>query len=141
MADAARAARPAEACGLLVGRWRDREVVEVTRVIPAANLLAAVPGRFELDPRVRLATEKGLRGTPERIVGHWHSHPGGPPRPSATDAAMIYEADLVWLILAMDAAGRVEAGAYLPDPTGDGFRRLGLRIGRAMADGAALLAM
>ncbi len=127
---AARLAAPAEACGLLVGRRRERSVVEVARVVPAANMLAGVPGRFELDPRVRLATEKALRGTDQAIIGHWHSHPGGSVHPSATDAAMAYEPDLIWLIVAVDGAGRIEAGAYRPVAAGDGFCRLDLRVGR-----------
>ena len=125
--DSARAARPAEACGLLVGRGRGR--LTVTRIVPAANLLAHVPGRFELDPRVRLAVEKECRGSPERVLGHWHSHPGGPASPSAADLAMAYEPDLVWLIVAVAADGTVDANAFRLDPQSAGFRIVTLSIG------------
>lgn len=114
---ATRAAAPAEACGLLVGRGR--RILRVTRLVPAANLLAHVPGRFELDPLVRLRTERECRGGGERVIGHWHSHPDGPARPSATDLAMAYEPDLVWLIAGRNRdlrAWRLEGGSFAPVP-------------------------
>lgn len=119
-----RAAGPAEACGLLVGRGT--RVLTVHRAIPAPNLLAAIPGRFELDPRIRLAVEKECRQGPDRILGHWHSHPGGLPDPSPTDLAMAWEPELAWLILAVAAGGAVTERAWLPDPAAPGFLPLPL---------------
>jgi len=116
----ARAVWPQEACGLLVGRGR--RVLKVARVVPAANLLAEVPGRFELDPAVRLAVEKACRGTDERVLGHWHSHPDGVALPSATDLAMAFEPGLVWLIVAVDATGAPQARAFRTDSKSGGFR-------------------
>ncbi len=113
-----RAAAPAEACGLLVGRGR--RVLSVRRIVPAANLLAATPGRFELDPRLRLAVEKQCRGTRDRIIGHWHSHPGGRAEPSATDLAMAWEPELVWLVVAVAADGAA-AAAFRPTPDATDF--------------------
>ena len=98
LADAAEQAFPTECCGLLVGRGR--RIITVTQLIPAPNLLsAATTDRFELDPRIRFETERALRGTPERIVGHWHSHPNGSAIPSATDLKQAWEPELIWLIL------------------------------------------
>ncbi|CAA7622315.1 M67 family metallopeptidase [Magnetospirillum sp. SS-4] len=100
IADAAEAAFPFECCGLLVGRGQ--RVIEVTRLVPAPNLLAGcAPDRFELDPRVRFATERALRGTAERLVGHWHSHPNGSPLPSPTDLEQAWEPEMIWLIAAV----------------------------------------
>jgi proteasome lid subunit RPN8/RPN11 len=127
----ARAAWPAEACGLLVGRGR--RVLKVARVVPAVNLLADLPGRFELDPAVRLAVEKECRISGERVLGHWHSHPDGRAAPSATDLAMAYEPDLAWLIVGVDAGGAAQAEAFRPDAQSGGFRAVALRVGENSA--------
>jgi len=126
--DGARAAWPAEACGLLIGGGDGRRLV-VDAVLPAANLRADTSDRFELDPRVRLAAEKSCRGTGRRVLGHWHSHPNGRARPSATDLAMAFEPELVWLIVAAtgpDAPCR--SRAFRPDPTAGRFRPIALRV-------------
>ena len=88
MADAAEAAYPAEACGLIIGRGKG-QLVRVTAVVPAPNLLAASGDRFELDPAVRIRVERDLReaGGKDRIIGHYHSHPDGSADPSAADRA------------------------------------------------------
>jgi desampylase len=92
---AARAAMPLEACGLLVGPDADR----VSRVEPAANVAAEPARRFEIDPRQLLALHRSLRGTREWLIGHWHSHPVGPPVPSACDREMAFDPDMVWLLV------------------------------------------
>jgi proteasome lid subunit RPN8/RPN11 len=98
LADAAEEAFPAECCGLLVGTGRRN--ITVTRLIPAPNLLAAeTTDRFELDPRIRFEAERALRGSPERVIGHWHSHPNGSAIPSPTDLDQAWEPELIWLIL------------------------------------------
>lgn len=97
---AARAGYPSEACGLLVGTPG-----RVERMVPAANVAERARDRFEIDPRVRLSVMKELRGTPQRVIGHWHSHPDHPPRPSTTDLAQAYEPALVWVICAVDGQG------------------------------------
>ncbi|SEH33903.1 Mov34/MPN/PAD-1 family protein [Magnetospirillum fulvum] len=114
IAKAAEAAFPAEGCGLLIGRGR--RIVRVSRVIPADNLERERHlDRFELDPAARFAAERTLRGGPERIVGHWHSHPNGSADPSAEDIARAYEPELIWLIVAVAPGpdGRPQAGLRL----------------------------
>ena len=111
---AAAAAYPAEGCGLLAGVAADaaaegsEEVTcwRVTRVVPSCNLLNQ-KDRFEIDPAVRFALMRDLRGGPERLIGHYHSHPDGPACPSATDRAMAFEPELIWVIVAV-ANGRAE---------------------------------
>jgi len=110
IADAAEAAYPGECCGLLVGHGA--RTIHVTRLAPAPNLLRSETGdRFELDPRIRFETERAVRGTAERIVGHWHSHPNGSATPSATDLEQAWEPDLIWLIagVAPNDSGRPQA--------------------------------
>ena len=117
----AEAAFPREACALLVGIDHDDGLIKVQRVVPADNVAAEPERGFEIDPAAHIALLRELRegNAPERIVGHWHSHPNGRPEPSATDAAMVHDPGLVWLISAVDAAGRAQSPrAFRPQPDG-----------------------
>ncbi len=125
--DAAEAAYPAECCGLLAGTGA--RGLRVTRVVPAANLLAAERAdRFEVDPAARLALMRELGDGPERLIGHYHSHPDQPPEPSATDLAMAWEPELVWLITAVCAGQAIATTAHRLDPARGRFRPLRLRV-------------
>ncbi|MDP7549369.1 MAG: M67 family metallopeptidase [Alphaproteobacteria bacterium] len=111
---------PLEACGLLLGR-RNSENLLVSQAVASANLADDPGHRFEIDPGLRLRLQKAARKGGDEILGHYHSHPDGPARPSATDRAGIYEADLVWLIAGM-ARGRLEQiAAFMPWANGGGF--------------------
>ena len=122
-----RACWPAEACGLLIGHGE--RVQTVSGVMVAANLAPDRGDRFELDPRIRFEAEKRCRASGERLLGHWHSHPNGRRTPSATDLAMAFEPDLVWLIVAIcSAAVAGHAGAFRLDPRKGRFRPVRLTI-------------
>ena len=124
------AAYPDEACGLLVGRI-DGAAYRVSRLEPSRNLAADRRHAFEIDPRLRLAQQRALRGSGEAIVGLYHSHPDGSDRPSATDLENAWEPELVWVIAAV-AGGRVGAvSAHLLDQTAGRFRRIGLQTAGA----------
>jgi proteasome lid subunit RPN8/RPN11 len=124
LAAEARAAYPDECCGLLVGRARDGGgVMKVTRAVPSRNVTTGSPRHsFEVDPAVRLRLMRALRGTDEAIVGHYHSHPDGPARPSAHDVACTFEPELLWLIIAVGDGLAVATGAFLPDLQAETFR-------------------
>lgn len=92
----AAAARPREACGLLVGR-ATADGVALTGLAPSRNL-ADAEDAFEIDTAMQLALQRRLRGRGEAVVGVWHSHPEGAPVPSARDAEGAWEAGLAWLI-------------------------------------------
>ena len=82
----AEAAYPAECCGLLIGAAEGARVWRVHRVVQSRNLApAGRRDRFEVDPALRLKLQRELRGSGEAVVGLYHSHPDGPPTPSATD--------------------------------------------------------
>lgn len=105
---------PREACGLLIGREAPGGALAVSRIVPARNV---APGtdRFEIDPALLLRLHRSLRGGAERIIGHYHSHPGGAPEPSAHDLAASYAPGLAWLILGL-GDDRVEAAAFRHPP-------------------------
>ncbi len=102
----AEAAFPTESCGLLGGFSKDGEIF-ITHIRPSVNL---APGqendRFEVDPKVRFDLMRELETTDEAMVGHFHSHPGGAAKPSEHDLDMAFEAELVWLITAVDQNGK-----------------------------------
>lgn len=105
---------PDEGCGLLEGVWQD-DVCTITAFHPAANVHPTPRRHFELDPAAHFALLRRLRaqenaapgqagrvgqGGASRLIGHVHSHPDGPARPSATDLAMAHDPALIWLIAA-----------------------------------------
>jgi proteasome lid subunit RPN8/RPN11 len=132
--DAAETAYPNECCGLLVGHRLPNGTVEVTRVHPSANLRPQ-PDRFEIDPRLWVDLARALGKGPQQIVGLYHSHPDGPAQPSATDLRAAWGEEMVWLIVAVAAAGEgpvqggqaVQVTAHILDHGGRQFRSLTLR--------------
>ncbi len=122
---------PVEGCGLILGRpeegagnWR------VTQVIPARNVAPDRARGFEVSPAVRFAVERTLRTNngKEHLLGHFHSHPDGPPEPSARDAARATdEPHLVWLILSVTETGGVVLGGWRW--TGDAFAPVNVAFG------------
>jgi proteasome lid subunit RPN8/RPN11 len=81
LVDHARRSAPLECCGLLVGRGR-----RVSFAVPMRNL-ARSRTRYRLDDAAHIRLRRLLRTfvDPIAIVGVYHSHPTGPPHPSATD--------------------------------------------------------
>lgn len=94
---AARASRPRECCGLLLG---DR--TRIVRTFPAENL-AATPTRYDIAPADHFAALRAARDTGLAVVGCYHSHPGGGARPSSADRAEAL-ADFLYLIVGLGAA-------------------------------------
>ncbi len=111
----AEAAWPEECCGLLVGRDGDGGMA-VTSLAASPNVADPKARRskkdsFEIDPEIRFRLMRQLAGSNDRIVGHYHSHPGRPARPSARDIEMAFEPQLVWLIVGVEdgRAGEITA--------------------------------
>ena len=118
---------PNEACGLLLGQ-RDGAEVCITEAVASANIADEPERRFEIDPGLRLRLQKAARDGGGQIVGHYHSHPNGAARPSETDRAGIFEADLVWLIAAVADGRLANLAAFLPQTGGGGFDAVTLRM-------------
>ncbi len=139
IADHAEAAYPREACGLLLGFQRAGGDFEVTRMAESENKAVADGNdRFEIDPELRLSLMREARdaapaamlaampGASHGIIGHYHSHPNGSARPSATDLAMVWEPGLIWLITAVVDGQAVQSTAHLLSPGGTRFNDIGL---------------
>jgi len=119
----ARAAFPAECCGLIEGRTEGDAVVAAA-LHPTKNL-ATAPDRFEIDPAAHVRLLRSLRGTGLEIAGCYHSHPNGRAEPSARDLEAAAEEGFIWLIAALAANGAPRLSAHIF--TAGGFRPLALR--------------
>lgn len=94
----AEAAAPEEACGLLHGAGGRIERAEM-----AQNVAAERTRHFEIDPAVLIAALRAERAGTVALAGWYHSHPAGPPEPSAEDTRAAAGDGRVWAI-----CGRVD---------------------------------
>lgn len=83
-----------EVCGLLIGTG---ETIEVA--VPAPNVAENQRRMFEIDPKTLLAEHRRARTQGHRILGHYHSHPGGRSTPSLRDAANALHDGAIWIII------------------------------------------
>ena len=72
---------PNEACGILAGIGG-----RVCRVYPVENIHHS-PTVYEMNPAQQIAAFLDLEAAGWELSGIYHSHPAGPPTPSATDVA------------------------------------------------------
>lgn len=116
LAGRARAFPGEEICGLLLG--------ETGRIVDAVATRNSAPdptSSFALDASDHLMTSRRARERGLRIVGHYHSHPGGSPWPSRADAGQAEQQGVYWLIfgsgqwrLWVSRRGGPVHGAYHP---------------------------
>ena len=111
-AEAASAA-PQESCGILLGRGNRIDSIQPTR-----NVHPAPKTHFEIDPQALIDAHRNAREGGPEIVGYYHSHPLGPPAPSATDRVMAAGDGRIWAIIGL---GRVEMWRDTPS----GFEAVG----------------
>lgn len=90
----AAAAAPDECCGLLLGQG-----TAIQEALPAGNLAADPARHFEIDPAALIAAHRAARSGGPQVIGYYHSHPTGDPRPSATDSAQANRDGAVWAII------------------------------------------
>ncbi len=88
----------AEVCGLLLADPGSQD--RIASILPAANVAADPARRFEIDPAILIRAHRAERDGGPRIIGCYHSHPGGDPAPSAEDAAQAEPNGALWLICA-----------------------------------------
>ena len=106
----AREGDPEEICGVLGGR-----AGRVTHAEPVPNVAADPESRYELDPAATIEAIDRVEESAEHL-GFYHSHPRGPPEPSATD-----EARATW-------PGYVYCIVVVPDSTVKAWRWTGERF-------------
>jgi desampylase len=110
--EAAAAAAPHEACGLLLGQNQHIDTAQQT-----ANIHPEPLRHFEIDPAALIAAHKAARAGGPQVIGYFHSHPNGLARPSATDAASAAHDGRIWAIAA-------QGGVTLWRDTPSGFEPL-----------------
>ena len=98
----ARAAAPAECCGLLIGR----DTADGRRVTALAPVPNDTRERYAIPAARFLATERHARAQGTHVCGVYHSHPAGPAQPSPLDVALAWPG-LDYVIV--DGAGAVRA--------------------------------
>ena len=125
MLGAASRAFPLECCGLIEG-VRIKDCWRVTALHEAANVAEDPARHFLIDPQRQFDLMRALRAGETRIIGCFHSHPGGPAEPSATDRAQAYEDDFLWLIAGGSDASGFTLQAYVFTEE-SGFARVTLR--------------
>ncbi|MDX2224779.1 MAG: M67 family metallopeptidase [Rhodospirillaceae bacterium] len=123
--EAALTVNPLECCGLLIGSGDD--VVRVTEAVPMANVADQPRRRFAIDPQAHIDVLRRFRDGPATVVGHYHSHPGGPAQPSAHDLEMAFDPTAVWLIAAI-GQDKIELSAYRAEADRSRFVPLELSI-------------
>ena len=95
MRAAAAAAHPREVCGILLG-----EGGRISAARETANVHARPETHFEIDPQALIDAHRAARAGGPQVLGYFHSHPAGPPEPSATDRASAAGDGRVWAIVA-----------------------------------------
>ncbi len=105
---------PEEACALLVGTIDSEQTYKISTIELSSNVAADKKKFFEVDPAVRIRLERELRSEAFKVIGVYHSHPNGKAEPSETDAKMVIERDLVWIVSSVDQKEEIITNAFLP---------------------------
>lgn len=100
------AGKPHEACGLLGGPEGRVEKVYLT------ENTAHSPVRYSVAPGQLIDALIDIEERGWDLVGIFHSHPAGPPMPSATDVAEAFYPEAAYIICAPDGHGRWQARAF-----------------------------
>ena len=74
-----------EVCGVLAGEYGERES-RVVDTYPAENVADTPQIRYYIDPEDQFEITESIEDRGLDVVGFYHTHPTGPPRPSETDA-------------------------------------------------------
>lgn len=92
-----------EVCGVLAGTDADDGTgSRVVAVHPAENVADSPETRYAIDPEEQFAITEAIADAGREVVGFYHSHPAGPPRPSETDAARAAWPGYSYAICALD---------------------------------------
>ena len=104
----AREGAPAEICGVLGGEF-DADWSHVRSSHPTENVAEKPRTRYRIDPEEALEVFERLESRGEEIVGFYHSHPDGPPKPSETDRESATWPDRSYVIVSLSP---LEVGSW-----------------------------
>ena len=125
--ESAEIAYPFECCGLLIGQIKNESNYFVNEFKPSPNVAKGNhKTNFEIDHKIRLKIMKDLRDGPNKVIGHYHSHPNQTSEPSTKDLDMAFEPELVWLIIAVENGEANLPRAYILNKSGKNFQEIEL---------------
>jgi len=119
--DHAREGVPREVCGVLAGRRDEADCVE--RAIRTPNGADDPRRAYEIPPERLHRVITDVEASGDDVVGFYHSHPRGPPRPSETDRAAATWVDHLYVVVVPTQTPSVTAWRW----TGDRFRETPVR--------------
>ncbi len=119
LVEEARRSGERECCGLLLGTAG--QLARITQALPAANVHPEPARHFEIDPVALIGAYRAEREGGPALLGFYHSHPNGHPRPSAVDCDHAGGDGRVWAIV---ASGKV----HVWRDTDQGFVELAFRV-------------
>lgn len=106
----ARDGAPEEVCGVLGGTTgEDARVTAVRRV---TNVADSPRARYELDPGEQLRAMEELEDGGLEVVGFYHSHPEGPPRPSGVDERLATWEGYAYVVVSLAGGDRPDVGCW-----------------------------
>ena len=104
----ARAAAPAECCGLVGGRGEEAESVYRLR-----NVASRAETAYEAAPEDLFEAQRLMRARGERLLGVYHSHPRSEdPAPSERDVRLAFYPEAVYFIIGFARGGEPLVGAF-----------------------------
>ena len=105
----ARAALPAESCGILAGSDnRIERLYEMTNIDNS-------PTHFTMDPAEQFAVVKKMRAAGLKMLAIYHSHPLTPARLSDEDMRLALTPDVAYLVLSLKDAENPCAKVFVVD--------------------------
>ena len=126
---AAKKSYPNECCGLLAGTGNLDGAVTITKVRASSNVAkGSIKNHFEVDPKVHFEFIHELKGTDQRVIGHYHSHPNHPARPSEEDLKMAFDPKLLWFIISLDQSSINEVKVYKINESTAAFQEMSFAI-------------
>jgi len=106
MADHSLEGSPLEVCGILGGLN-----YAISAIYPMTNIDASAK-HFRMDPREHANVMEDLWRRGLEMVAFYHSHPAGPPHPSAEDVRLAFYPDVITVIVSLHEQGRPLAQAF-----------------------------
>lgn len=97
---------PYEACGVLAGA--NGRPTKVYRARSAERS----PVRYHIEPHDQLRIMREIEENGWEILGIYHSHPNGPDHPSATDVALAFYPEAIYVIVSLRHPERPQVRAF-----------------------------